>query len=121
MPLSAGGTGKFVEVLLKQSMLPSPERYLPPTFQPNLDIFLAEDRPYFPSLIGLNQEVLLLAQQVDQLERDLSPAEVRRRLFGDPTRMIPESMYITSRRTRIQAFHQLMYDSQHIWRTQFPR
>lgn len=71
-------------------------------------------------LVRLKQEILLLVLQINQLKRDLR-AEDRQRLFGDPIRMIPESMYIASWRAHIQAFHQLMYGSQHIWRTQFPR
>jgi hypothetical protein len=117
--LSANGTGIFVETLLDQNMLPSPERCLPPTFQTQLDAFLPEERPYFPASIRLNQEVLLLALQVGQLARDLR-AETRERIFGDRTHMMPESMFITSRRARTQTLHHLMHRSQDNWRTQFP-
>ncbi|KAE9381423.1 hypothetical protein N431DRAFT_321494 [Stipitochalara longipes BDJ] len=117
--LCANGTGRFVDVLLKQNMLPSPERCLPPTFQHHLDTFPPSERPYFPALIRLNQEVVLLALQVGQLARELR-AEVKQRDFGDPAKIIPESAVFMSRRTRIQALHNLMHRSQDSWRTQFP-
>jgi hypothetical protein len=117
--LSANGTGMFVEVLSKQNMLPSPEKCLAPTLQPRLGTFLPEERPYFPGAMRLNQEVLLLALQVGQIARDLR-AEATQRLFGDPAQMISESIYITSRRTRIQTLHHLIQHCRDIWKIEFP-
>jgi len=117
--LFANGTGGFVEVLLKQNMLPAPERCIPPTATTQLEAFSSEERSYFPALIRLNQEVLLLALQVGQLARDLR-AEARQRLSGNPEQLIPETMFSMSRRTRIEALHNLMYRSEGIWRTEFP-
>jgi hypothetical protein len=113
--LSANGTGMFIEILSKQNMLPAPEKCLPPTFQPRLDTFLSEERPYFPGAMKLNQEVLLLALQVRQIARALR-AEATQRLFGDPTQMIFESIYITSRKTRVQTLHHLIEHSQDNWK-----
>jgi hypothetical protein len=77
--LSANGTGMFVEALLKQNMLPPPERCLP-TFPGQTDAFFPEERAYFPALIKLNQEVLLLALQVGQIARDLRSETTQRLL-----------------------------------------
>jgi hypothetical protein len=97
--LSANGTAMFVEALLKQNMLPSLERCLPNLPGPK-DTFFPQERAYFPALIRLNQEVLFLALQVGQIARDLR-AETTQRLFGDLTRMIPESIFLMGRRARI--------------------
>jgi hypothetical protein len=117
--LSGKGTGVFLEVLLEQNMLPSPERCLSPTFQTQLSTFLPDEDPYFPAVIKLNQEVLLLALQVGQLALSLR-AEMGERLFGDPTQIVPESTFIASRRTRIRTLHHLMQHSQDHWRKQVP-
>jgi hypothetical protein len=85
--LSANGNGMFVGGLVKQNMLPSPEKFLPPALETPLDTFLPEEQPYFRGVMKLDQEVLLLALQVGQIARDLR-AEATQRLFGGPTRMI---------------------------------
>jgi hypothetical protein len=115
---SADGTAMFVEALLKQNMLPSPERFLP-NLPGQKDTFFPQERVYFPVLIRLDQEDLFLALQVGQIARDLR-AETTQRLFGDPTWMIPESIFLTGRRARIQTLQQPIHHSRDKWGTQFP-
>ncbi|KAN0122549.1 Fungal specific transcription factor domain containing protein [Hyaloscypha variabilis] len=117
--LCANGKGRFIEGLLKQNMLPSPERCLPPTSESHLEGFPPEEQPYFPALIGLNQEVLLLALQVGQLARDLR-VEAKQKLSEDAAQIVSDSTGLMSRRTRIEALHNLVHSCQDSWRTHFP-
>jgi hypothetical protein len=117
--LCANGKGRFIEGLLKQNMLPSPERCLPPTSESHLEGFPPEEQPYFPALIGLNQEVLLLALQVGQLARDLR-VEAKQKLSEDAAQIVSDSTGLMSWRTRIEALHNLVHSCQDSWRTHFP-
>jgi hypothetical protein len=117
--LCSNGSGTFIEALLKHNLLPAPENCLPPVSPNHSAAVSPEERPYFPALIRLNQEVLLLALQVGQMARVLR-AEATQRRWGDPAQMTPEVMFTATQRTRIQNLHHLMEHSRDKWRTQFP-
>jgi len=117
--LSVSGQATFVEVLLKQNMLPSPERCLSPVFQGQGPIIYPEEQRFFPALLKLHQEVLLLALRVGQEARDLR-VESTQRQYGPKDIMIPESAFLINRRARTRNVHNLLEYSRLAWRTQFP-
>jgi len=117
--LSASGTGSFVEVLLEENMLPTPERTLPPISRGQASVLYPEEQPFFPALSELNQEVLLVALQVGQLARDLR-AEEKSRQYGNQAQIIPEPAFFMNRRTRIQNLHRMLEHSRASWKARFP-
>jgi hypothetical protein len=117
--LSASGNGIFVEILLKDNMLPAPERTLPPITLGQESILYPEEQPFFPALHKLNQEVLLVALRVGQLARDLR-AEAKLRQYENQSQLIPESLFIMNRRTRIQELHLSLENSRASWGIRFP-
>jgi hypothetical protein len=117
--LSTSGTGTFVEVLLKENMLPVAERTLPP-ISPGMDLVVyPEEQPFFPSLLKLNQEVLLAALRVGQLARDLR-AEAKSRQYGIQNQQIPNSLFVMNRRARVQNLHRALESSRSSWMARFP-
>ena len=117
--LSNSGTGVFMESLLKQNMLPAPERSLAPISRDHEQIFYPEEQSFFPAVLELNQAVLLLALKVGQLGRDLR-AETLQRQYENPNDIVPEPVFLVSRQTRVQALHHLMQSSRVDWRARYP-
>ncbi|KAH7364485.1 fungal-specific transcription factor domain-containing protein [Rhexocercosporidium sp. MPI-PUGE-AT-0058] len=113
--LSASGTGMFVEVVLKQNMLPTPERCLLPARADQPQIIYPEEQPYFPTLIHLNQEVILIALQVGQLGRALRAETSRQQYEVETINNVPSM----NRYDRIQCLHRQILDSRIKWRSQF--
>ncbi|KAH9218950.1 fungal-specific transcription factor domain-containing protein [Leptodontidium sp. 2 PMI_412] len=114
--LSASGTGMFVEVVLKQNMLPSPERRLLPTRADQPPLIYPEEQAYFPIVININQEIILIALQVGRLGKALR-AETSHQYFGSA---ILDNPRIVDRHNRIQSLQKLILDSRMKWRSQFP-
>lgn len=117
--LSGSGTGNFVEVLLKENLIPEPERILPPLTQGQESVIYAEEEPFFSTLHKLNQEIFLLALRVGQLARDLRD-EAKSREYENQNLLTPESIYFTNRRSRIQNLYRTLEHSQASWRIRFP-
>ncbi|KAL2064833.1 hypothetical protein VTL71DRAFT_3973 [Oculimacula yallundae] len=114
--LSACGSGTVVEVILKQNMLPSPERCLLPAVAGQPQIIYPEEQAYFPALININQEIILIALQVGRLGRALR-AEADQQQFAD---VELSNEQIADRRNRIRSLHKLIMDSRAKWRSHFP-
>jgi len=116
--LSASGTGMFVEVVLKQNMLPLPERCLLPDREGQPQVIYPEERAYFPGIISINQEIVLIALQAGRLGRALR-AEANQRHFGGASH-IHDDNYHMERYNRIQSLHQGLRDLRIKWISQFP-
>ena len=117
--LSSSGTGVFMESLLKQNMLPTPEKSLAPVPRDQVLVFYPEERAFFPALLEMNQEVLLLALKVGQLGRDLRTEYVQRQ-HDNPNHVVPDPVLLMNRQNRVQALHRLMRDSRTAWRDRYP-
>ncbi|CZR50832.1 uncharacterized protein PAC_00706 [Phialocephala subalpina] len=130
--LSMGGTGLFTETLIKENLVPSPERCLPlitislsqplssiSTRSQAPSVFLPEEQAYFPSLIKLHQEVLLLAFRIGQQAREMRAEETQRRL-GPSSSAASESAFSNTRRRRIQNLQNLIYQYDSTWNAQYP-
>lgn len=117
--LSASGTGIFVEVLLKENMLPAPERTLPPISLGQDVALYPDEQPFSPQLLRLNQEVMLVALRVGQLARDLR-AEAKIRQLEGQNKSVPEAVFVMNRQTRIQNLHRALEQSQASWKARFP-
>jgi hypothetical protein len=98
--LCTSGSGIFVEVLLKENMLPAPERTLPPISLDSELAFYPEERPFFPTLQKVSQEVFLVALQMGQLARDLR-TEARARQYEMPNLSMSDSLFIMDRQSRV--------------------
>ncbi|KAK0126142.1 hypothetical protein ONS95_007761 [Cadophora gregata] len=116
--LSASGMGMFVEVVLKQNMLPLPERCLLPERVGQPQVIYPEEQSYFPEVISINQEIILIALEAGRLGRALR-AEADQRRFGNASPGL-EDTYQMKRYDRIQNLHQILHDSRMKWRSQFP-
>ncbi|KAH7309385.1 fungal-specific transcription factor domain-containing protein [Rhexocercosporidium sp. MPI-PUGE-AT-0058] len=116
--LSASGTGMFVEVVLEQNMLPLPERCLPLERAGEPHMIYSEEQTYFPGVISINQEIVLIALQVGRLGRSLR-AEANQRRFGGSAH-IHDKAYNIERYHRIQNLHRVLHDSRMKWTSQFP-
>ncbi|KAH7417033.1 fungal-specific transcription factor domain-containing protein [Cadophora sp. MPI-SDFR-AT-0126] len=116
--LSASGTGMFVEVVLKQNMLPLPERCLLPERTGQPQVIQPEEQAYFPGVITINQEIVLIALQVGRLGRTLR-AEARQRHFGESSHLL-DNNYNMERYNQVQVLHQVLRDSRLKWSSQFP-
>jgi len=116
--LSASGTGMFVEVVLKQNMLPLPERCLLPDRPGQPQVICPEEQAHFLAIININQEIVLIALQVGRLGKALR-TEASQRRFGGSAH-VPGNVYNMERYSRIQNLHRLILDSKTKWRSQFP-
>jgi hypothetical protein len=117
--LSVSGTGTFVELLLKQNMMPMPERCLTPLPHGQSLVIYPEEQSFFPAVLKLNQEVILLALRVGQEAAKLR-AEAAQRRYGSEHQSVSGEMFIMNRRARIQELHRLMEHSRDAWRSQYP-
>ena len=115
--LTLSGTCNFAEVLMSQNMLPSPES--PPLTPGQQQAFYPEREKYFSAIVKVNQEVLALAIQVGQLARTLRE-EAAQREHGNRREMVPDSIYLMARRTRVQSLQRLLLQSPDKWRTEYP-
>jgi len=117
--LSVSGGGTFIEALLKQNVLPVPERTIPPLeFGRPVALYHLEEQPFFPDLLIINQEVLLLALHVGQIAHEFR-AEATRGQFEATDEMGPKSSTV-HQLTRIQNIHRLLRDSKAAWHTRYP-
>lgn len=115
--LSTSGTGMFVEVVLKQNMLPLPERCLLPERAGQPQVIYPEEQAYFPALISINQEIVLIALQVGRLGRALR-AEANQTQIEGPAYVLDDTSRM-ERYHRIQGLRRLILDSRMKWRSQF--
>jgi hypothetical protein len=117
--LSASGSGIFVEVLLKENMLPAPERILPPIPLDEESVLYPEEQAFFPTVQKVSQEVFLVALQVGQLARDLR-TEAKSRQYEIQNLSMHDSLYIIDRETRVQGLHRSLDHSRASWQIRFP-
>ena len=117
--LSGSGTGNFVEMLVKENLIPEPERILPPLSQGQESVIYPEEEPFFSTLHKLNQEIFLVALRVGQLARDLRD-EAKSRQYENQNLLIPESTFFMDRRSRLQNLYRTLEHSQASWRIRFP-
>jgi hypothetical protein len=115
--LTLSGTGNFAEALMSQNMLPSPDS--PPLTPGQHQAFYPEREKYFSAIVKVNQEVLALAIQVGQLARTLRE-ETAQREHGNCREVVPDSVYLMARRTRVETLQRLLLHSPDKWRTEYP-
>lgn len=117
--LSATGTGIFVEVLLKENILPAPERSLPPISLDQESVVYPQEQQFFPTLQKVGQEVFLIALHVGQLGRDLR-MEARSRQFESQNLTVPNSLLTMNMQTRVQDLHRALEHSRATSQNRFP-
>lgn len=131
--LSMSGTGIFTETLIKENLVPSPERCLPPAATTSSrhsssmsamsqapSFFQPQEQAYFPGLVKLHQEVLLLAFRIGQQAREMRAEEMQKR-FQPSNTAVSESVSLNARRSRIQKLHTSIYQYDSTWSAQFPQ
>ncbi|KAH6694380.1 fungal-specific transcription factor domain-containing protein [Leptodontidium sp. MPI-SDFR-AT-0119] len=107
--LSTTGTGMIAEVVLKQNMLPLPERYLLPERAGQPQVICPEEQAYFLRIIAINQEIVLIALRVGRLGKALRAEASQRRFEGSAH--VLDGTHNMERRNRIQKLRQLILDS----------
>jgi hypothetical protein len=117
--LSSSGTGAFTKDLLKNNMFPTPERSLTPLSLDQHPVFYPEEESFFPGILKLNHEVLLVALKVGQLARDLRE-ETSQRMFKIGESLTSDPAYLINRWTRINNLRRFMQSSQNKWRSDLP-
>lgn len=117
--LSASGTGIFVDVLLKENMLPAPERTLPPLSLNQESVVYLQEQPFFPTLQKVNREVFLTALQIGQVARELR-TEARSRQYENHNLSMPDSLFVMDIQARVQKFHRFLEHSRATWQNRFP-
>lgn len=117
--LSSSGSGAFTEELLKNNMFPTPERSLTPLSLDQHPVFHSEEECFFPGILRLNHEVLLVALKVGQLARDLR-GETSKRISENEESSISNPAYLINRQTRINSLRRFMQNAQNKWRSDFP-
>lgn len=110
--LSVSGTGVFVESLREQNMIPPPERCLPHLLPGQSAAIYPEQEGFFPKILTLNQDVLLLAFEVGKLAQDLRQEH--------QSQLVSEPAFHINRRARIEHLQRQMEHSRDIWRSQYP-
>jgi hypothetical protein len=116
--LSTTGTGSFIDVFLKQKIVPALERTLIPMGFNQSQIIRTEEQPYFAAIIQLNQQVLFLAARVGQLAQNLRSEKQTMPDYPGFTKS--EEGYLLNCRDRIQELRQMINSTRQGWRIQFP-
>jgi hypothetical protein len=117
--LSTAGTGKFVESILKNSMMPAPKECLAPLTPSAPQVFYPEEEGLFPALLQLNQEVLLAAIHVGEMARDMRSEAILHQ-SSEPLPHTKERIYASNRQQRLQELQTQLRNSYATWSTQYP-
>lgn len=117
--LSSSGDGAFVDFILKNNML-APQDCLPPLAPGRPQTFFEEELPYFPGVLELNQQVIILATKVGRIARDLrTQHDEQRRVM--PATVDDEYAYNVSRRNRAREIQALCRTSASEWEIKYPQ
>lgn len=106
--LSGSGDGAFVHFILEHNML-EPQDCLPPLAPGFAKHFFEEELPYFPGVLELNQQVILLATNVGRTAQDLRTEDDERRRVGATT-VDNEYIYNAGKRSRACEIQALCYN-----------
>jgi hypothetical protein len=117
--LSSSGDGAFVDFILKNNML-APQDCLPPLASGRPQPFFEEELPFFPGVLELNHQVIILATKAGRTARDLRKQDAERRRVGATT-VDDEYIYNASRKIRAREIQALCRTSASKWEIRYPQ
>jgi hypothetical protein len=117
--LSGSGDGAFVDFILKNNML-TPQDCLPPLVPGSPQTFFEEELPYFPGVLELNQQVIILATKVGRTAGDLRTQDDERRRIG-LSGVNDEYTYNASRENRAREIQALCRTLASKWEIRYPQ
>lgn len=117
--LSGSGDGVFVDFIMKNSIL-APQNCLPPLAPGCSQTFFEEEIPYFPEVLELNQQVIILATKVGGAARDLRKQHYERRRVGLAA-ISDELIYNASKQSRAREIQALCRTSASEWKVRYPK